>query len=220
MNGSKPSTSEICPLCQGYKIVEEDDPAHPGQVKTVPCRCQTPKRWQPAPAYARMTFSEFKARPSEPSVQVAAQAALDFVRDDRTILTFSGPNGTGKTHLAVAIAHEMALAGKTPIFWSVAFLLDAIKRTFNDDSAPDVFTPCLDADVLVLDDLGAEKASDWVAEKLFMILDYRYMHEAKTVVTTNLEPMSGLPPRISSRLCDVRQCRVLVMKARDIRLIK
>ena len=164
-----------------------------------------------------MTFATFQQRPRHPSVQQAAQAALAFVRNDKTILTLSGPNGAGKSHLALAIANEVAQEGKTPVVWLVTLLLDAIRRTFNDASAPDVFTPALSADLLVLDDMGAEKTSDWVDERLFTLLHVRYTEGRKTVITTNLKPDSGFSPRIADRLLDVHRCQVVAVAANSYR---
>ena len=104
-----------------------------------------------------------------------------------------------------------------PVVWLVTSLLEAMRP---NSSAGDVFTPCMNADLLVLDDLGAEKSSDWVDEKLFEIIHRRYVAGMKTVITTNLHPERGVSPRIADRLLDVRQCQVVVLTASSYRRLK
>jgi DNA replication protein DnaC len=157
----------------------------------------------------------------------------------KTGLLINGPVGTGKTHAAwLAAAEWCASTGTWPrpgnvIFLRVTDLLDALRP--QDDRAPVRVRDCQEADLLVLDDLGAEKPSEWAAERLYMIIDERYVNCLPLIVTTNYPEarlaarLSGLPDnaggqavaqgpgtRIASRLAEM--CTTVPMKGRDRRM--
>jgi DNA replication protein DnaC len=106
-------------------------------------------------------------------------------------LFFLGPPGVGKTHLAVAVLkHVVQVTGARGVFYDTRELLRVIRHTFNDSVAAtesDVLRPVLQADVLVLDDLGAEKTSEWVEETLNLIVNHRYNQKRLSLFTSNFE---------------------------------
>ncbi|MRB85087.1 hypothetical protein GH851_31765, partial [Bacillus thuringiensis] len=82
-----------------------------------------------------------------------------------------------KTHLAAAIANELSKQGFIVVFQSVPELLQRIRSTFNSDNKENetqIMRALLECDLLILDDIGAEKTTEWVEEKLFNVIDGRY----------------------------------------------
>ena len=113
-------------------------------------------------------------------------------------LFFLGEPGVGKTHLAVAILKQVILTrGARGIFYDTRDLLKLIRGTYNDTNKTtelDVLRPVMEADLLVLDDLGAEKTSEWVEETLNLIVNTRYNERRATIFTSNYP---DLPPDAS-----------------------
>lgn len=110
-----------------------------------------------------------------------------------------GPVGVGKTYLAVAMAWERHRLGEYVRFWPVVELLDALRPGGDEDAA----ATARDAKVLVLDDLGAERPTDWTAERLYALINRRWLNELPTIVTSNLEPnqlRTAIGERLYSRL--------------------
>ena len=108
---------------------------------------------------------------------------------DRGLL-FYGPHGVGKTHLAIGILKDaIRTKGARGYFFETRDLLRLVRDTYNakvEERELDVLKPVLEADLLVLDDLGAEKTSEWVQETLGLVINTRYNAQRPTVVTTNL----------------------------------
>jgi DNA replication protein DnaC len=104
-------------------------------------------------------------------------------------LMFLGPSGLGKTHLAVAILKRViARCAARAVFTPVGALLRRIRDTYNPtvrSTEWQVIAPAIDAELLVLDDLGRERPTDWVEETLTLIIDTRYNHRRPTIITTN-----------------------------------
>ena len=125
------------------------------------------------------------------------------------------------THLAVAIAKHCLEEGEIVLFAVVPDLLDYLRATFSPDSEThydDEFTKMREANLLILDDLGAENSTGWANEKLFQLLNHRYNARLATVITTNKIGLSGIENRIRSRLMDRRLVRVVTMgDAQDFR---
>ena len=99
-----------------------------------------------------------------------------------------GDSGRGKTFLAAIIAQEMIQTYRTVIFGDVPSLLDDLRSTFNSKSEKqieDVMNYLTKAEVLVLDDIGTEKATDWAVERLYLIINNRYNSGKITIVTSN-----------------------------------
>ena len=104
-------------------------------------------------------------------------------------LWFDGPVGTGKTSLAILVAKAAKDAGRSYAVYPVPRLLAEIKRTFDRDASDNYlgfFRRLCTVDLLVLDDLGAEKQTEWVLEQLYSIVNERWQDRRAIVVTTNI----------------------------------
>lgn len=115
-------------------------------------------------------------------------------------LVLTGPVGAGKTYAACAACRSKVEAGNTLEFWPVVRLLDHL-RPGRDEGDP--YNQVVESDLLILDDLGAERASEWTAERLYAIVNDRWLTERTTIATTNLNPpqlISAVGERLASRL--------------------
>lgn len=123
----------------------------------------------------------------------------------RGLAFFTGPAGTGKTHMAYAIFRTERYYGHKPIFYGVADLCVAISESGSAQSLNPRFVEKVrqNPEMLVLDDLGAERLTDWVFQGLYRIIDYREKNELPTVITSNLslaQVADKFSDRIASRL--------------------
>ncbi len=168
--------------------------------------------------YNHLTFDELSFRRGElnPREQkrltYAAERAKEFADDPHDWLVFRGPYGVGKTHLAAAIANQVARRGMSVMFVVVADLLDYLRATFETGSGISYdqrFNEVRRAWLLVLDDVGAQHSTSWVQEKLFQILNYRYVGSLPTVLTVSEDSWQDLHPRLRSRLHDGSICTLL-----------
>jgi len=133
-----------------------------------------------------------------------------------------GPVGVGKTHLAVAAATEREQHGDDVFFATVPDLLDHLRASFAPDSPID-YDDLLDriktADLVVLDDMGAERSTPFAEDKLFQIVNYRYEERLPTIITAaqNFDELAKSRPRIASRLQDQGVVMEIPMVALDYR---
>jgi DNA replication protein DnaC len=125
-------------------------------------------------------------------------------------LWLMGDVGTGKTTLAMIVSKAALEAGRTVAIYSLPDLLRRIRRTFGDEqgeqSHDQFFERLVSVDLLHLDDLGAEKASEWVIEELYSLINRRWEDERAVMVTTNLdqEQLEGqIGRRTVSRLVEI-----------------
>ena len=166
---------------------------------------------------ANKTFGSFEDRMQEglrpdeiKSLQKALKAAHTFSERPKGWLVFMGSYGSGKTHLAAAIANYRAGLGDPPLFIMVPDLLDHLRATFSPNSNVAFdrrFDEIRTAPLLVLDDLGTQSMTPWVREKLYQLFNYRYNRELPTVITT-ADSLDEMDARIRSRLLDGRLCSI------------
>src|SRR6266496_5512555 len=166
------------------------------------------------------TFGFFEDRTSEglqadeiKSLQKALKAAHTFAERPKGWLVFLGGYGSGKTHLAAAIANYQAGLGDPPLFIMVPDLLDHLRATFSPNSSTTFdrrFEEIRTAPLLVLDDLGTQSMTPWVREKLYQLFNYRYNAELPTVITTS-DSLDEMDPRIRSRLLDGKICTIYAL---------
>jgi DNA replication protein DnaC len=169
---------------------------------------------------AGKTFGSFEDRMSEDlkpeeskSLQKTLKAAHNYAEKPKGWLVFLGGYGSGKTHLAAAIANYRTGLGDPPLFVMVPDLLDHLRATFSPNSSVAFdrrFDEIRTAPLLILDDLGTQSMTPWVREKLYQLFNYRYNAELPTVITTS-DSMDEMDPRIRSRLLDGKLCTIYAL---------
>ncbi len=176
-------------------------------------------------AYAQKGFHNFNPTPAgvseaeSASLDYARNTAYQFAQDSTGWLLLEGTYGCGKTHLAAAVGNTRLEQGDMVLFITVPDLLDHLRSTYGPTSEvgyDQMFDRIREAQVLILDDLGAENPSDWAQEKLFQLLNHRYSKRLTTVITTNVD-LDTLDPRIRSRLLDEALIRRVKISAPDYR---
>ena len=191
-----------CPICGGvgFEIVVRDDREF---AKTCACRAEGSKgpdifeRLRVPARYRACTLANFESA-SSPQMRAAWEKAASFAAGYPHTgvsaglgLLFTGSNGIGKTHLAVAVLRELAEAKRVRgQFWDFHELMREIRSSYNPDvkmTETEVLDPIINTDILVLDDLGAWKMTDWMNDTLFYILNQRYVHQRPSIITTNFE---------------------------------
>ena len=164
----------------------------------------------PAALLELMTFDTFDTRGNgaitaqRNSLERAFESARVWASEPRGWLTLFGETGTGKTHLAVAIANVRMSLGYPVFFTFVPDLMDYLRSTFrpNSEVAYDhVFNEVRDAPLLILDDWGGERRSDWADEKLYQIVVHRHNLTLPTIITTRTKVSEAAGP-IASRMQD------------------
>jgi DNA replication protein DnaC len=162
------------------------------------------------------TFANFDLK-NAPAMREAFSIAKAYADELYPVwLALVGSFGCGKTHLAYAIAHKAALAGWKVRFWTVPDLLDAMRKCYEKaepghSASEEIDELAYKPDILILDDLGAEKSTDWALEKMFQVIDRRYA-EGRPTVFTNNDP-SRIDQRVKRRLYDADICRVVICDA-------
>ena len=169
------------------------------------------------------TFATFR---EDAATETAKRLAQTFCADIKTNpratgLMLIGPYGCGKTHLAAAILHQSAEDGIPAMFVVTPDLLAQIRSSYRtgDGRADEIVDAAKNTPLLVLDDLGAEKASPWVQEQLYMLINHRNEHMLPTVITTNndgAELEAELGRRTLSRLAEMTV--PIKIKAGDYRM--
>ncbi len=166
---------------------------------------------------ANKTFGNIDERRNEgllakevKTLERALKAAHRFAEKPKGWIIFMGDYGSGKTHLAAAIANYRAGLGAPPLFIMVPDLLDHLRATFSpksDVSYDRRFDEIRTSPLLILDDLGTQSMTPWVREKLYQLFTYRYNAELPTVITT-ADTLDEIDARIRSRMLDKRLCSI------------
>jgi len=193
---------DVCPICggSGWKITERE-----GISGAEKCECASAGREQ-----------RNERRAAIPPIY--QQASLDnFLQDERRLLAapmndvrvyirqfpalpkpgllFLGPPGTGKTHLAVAALRGLIARGFEGVFFDFQALLNRIRGGYDPASGSmdrEAYRTALDAEILVLDDVGAHRVTDWVEDTVTSIITHRCNNRLATLVTSNLrDPEAG-----------------------------
>jgi DNA replication protein DnaC len=221
---------EICPKCfgAGMEVV-------PGKGARV-CECQkknlhdiliakskVPKR------YYSCHFQSYKAstQSQKEAFSYASKLAMEYPAVERGLLLM-GTVGVGKTHLAVSIIKGLTERGFSSLFYEFGTLLKEIQDSYNPNTKSSelkILSNVFDAEILVLDEIGASKPTDWVKDTMAHIINTRYNDRKLTIFTTNymdgrksdkdetLEDRIGV--RLRSRLFEM--CRTVKIEGNDFR---
>ncbi len=175
----------------------------------------------------RPPISDMARDPRQAPVYTAVKGYVEEIDDrldDGEGLWLMGDVGTGKTTLAMLVSKAAVEAGRTVAIYSLPRLLSRIRRTYDaeagEQSYGEFFERLTQVDLLHIDDLGAEKRSDWVLEQLYSIVNERYESQRSVVVTTNLDQAAleeQIGPRTVSRL--VEMCELVPIHGEDQRLV-
>jgi DNA replication protein DnaC len=220
---SEPFKDQVCPLgvCDGSGwILGPEDVARPCE-----CRAERLNRGRSRgissvipPRYRGVSFDRppvsDMARDLQTKIAVTEVRAFVGDLDNRLAegrgLWMFGDTGTGKTTLAMLISKAALEAGKTVAIYSLPKLLARIRRTYDSEPGGDSYLSFFErltaVDLLHIDDLGAEKRSDWVLEQLYALVNERYEAQRSIVITTNLEHTEledQIGPRTVSRLAQI-----------------
>lgn len=219
-----------CKICGDRGYLRFDVPVgHPsfGQVYECECRkrdvaherLEKLRKLSNLSSFSKSSFDDFD--PGIAGTMAAFEEAISFAQDpSHRWLVLSGPVGVGKTHLAVAIAQYAIEQHSLPAYFAaVPDLMDHLRSSFSPNSAEgydERFEEVRTAALLVLDDLGTENATPWAQEKLYQIINHRYVERLPTVITTNVD-LRKIDDRIASRMLDHRLSTHVEIDASDFR---
>lgn len=152
-----------------------------------------------------------------------AKTFVDRLQDGKGLF-ITGTVGTGKTHLAVAVIDHIARILKRKRYFNIAFtsavgLLSEIRYSYETKDTENTIKFYENCDLLVIDDLGIEKSTDWTHELFYQIIDSRYSNLKPVIITTNLtdeEIKAKLSERIISRVYEM--CQGIKLTGKDYRL--
>ena len=179
---------------------------------------------------ARFTDRTFENFITTSDNQEAFKIALDYAENFREKkasgqgLLFSGTVGTGKTYLAAAITLRLVENCQSVIFGTVTTLLGRIRQTYTKNSEFDereIIDQLTNVSLLVIDDLGKEKPTEWTEQMLYEIINARYENNMPLVITTNIslkeirERYENNGPAIESRI--IEMCQGIRMIGKDFR---
>jgi DNA replication protein DnaC len=231
--------SDTCPICNGtgWKIVQRGDLSGAER-----CSCseaaiaRTVKENSGIPPnYSHVSLDNFNIPQDNPIARTGLGTVLmqvrSFVREfpggEKPGLLLVGDAGSGKTHLAVAALRALLDKGHEGVFYDYQNLLDRIRSGYDAASGAsdrEAYRNALDSEILLLDDLGAHRVTEWVEDTVTSILTYRCNHKKALIATTNLpDPeMTGetmnrtmladvIGTRARSRLFEM--CRIVKMPA-------
>lgn len=227
-----------CPICGGIGYLRRELPInHPDFGKIVPCSCRSEAITQSArsrlfrmsslEALNELRFENFEKRGrvglgqlQGDSIENGFNQALNFAQNREGWLLLMGRYGCGKTHLAAAIANHVIEEDISTIFLTVPDLLDWLRYAYSSSgmeiSFEERFEEIREIPLLILDDFGTQNATAWAQEKIFQIMNHRYVNHLPTVVTSN-NPITDFEGRIRSRLQDPNLVTVVKILAPDYR---
>ena len=195
---------ETCPLCGGRGWVIESDG---GSGAARPCSCREQDRVRRLvdaagipPRYKHCRLSNFQTSSPSPAERTQLQGARTlaehyvegFLQEGgfrQSGLLFVGPPGVGKTHLAVGVLVELIeryrVRGRFAEFTSLIHQIQATFDPGSPESKREILDPLMNAELLVLDELGAQQMTPWVRDVLYLIINHRYTRQLPTIFTTN-----------------------------------
>ena len=206
-----PPAADFClrGVCDGsgWILDEETDTARPCECRTIRINRQSSRRIGSG-IPRRFRGVSFDRKPICDLDPMVLRQVRDFITDIERNLDrgrgfwFYGDVGTGKTSLAMLVSSAAIEAGRSVAIYSVPQLLADIKATYEEGAGSsylELFRRLSQVDVLHLDDLGAEKRTEWVLEQLYAIVNERWQDERSIVVTTNLKDREQLRQQLGER---------------------
>ena len=210
---------DACDVCGGKGWYTPDVVVgHPDFGQVITCHCQQQRlseerlgrllRYSNLGHLTRFTFDTINPdgitedADSRTMFADACRSAAEYAENPKGWLVLAGPNGTGKTHLAAAIANHCIKSEKVVFFMHVPDLLDHLRATYAPSSEitySDLYMQVVEAPLLILDGLGAHSSTPWAEEKLQQVINHRFNAELPTIVTTASD-LAELDPYIRSRL--------------------
>ncbi len=216
-------------------ILPDVAPEHPQFGRAIECSCRSTNleqsrydrllRVSELGSLTNCTFDNFLTEgvglppAKQIHLKLAYDSVLAFGKDPQGWLVLKGGYGSGKTHLAAAIANYRIAQGQMVIFVNTPDLLDHLRAAYSPSSDvgfDERFQQVRNAPLLILDDLGSQSNTDWAQEKLYQIFNHRYNAAMPTVVTTNQE-LETIEGRIRSRLVDHRLVKIITIAVPDFR---
>jgi DNA replication protein len=217
-------SESVCPHCggSGWKIVERE-----GSSGAERCECRASERVGLLedrsgipPLYRNASLDNFKLPDDNPTANRGLAGVLltvksfarEFPSEKKPGLLLIGEPGTGKTHLAVAALRILISRGFEGVFYDYQNLLDKIRSGYDHSSGASdraVYRAALDAEILLLDDLGTHRVTEWVEDTVTAIITDRCNNRKPLIATTNLpdpevgdaivERNSGLPQKVYAK---------------------
>ena len=225
-----------CAICDdtGWKTIDEN-----GVGRVIRCDCwinkaagsriaraNIPKRYQHCTLENFQAYNDSLKRAVTYANSVVAEFPVRRTERDRGLLLIGLP-GVGKTHLAVAMLKECIHKGGTGLFYTTIDLMAALRSTYSgQDSTTEsaVLRDVTEADIVVLDEMGRERVSDWRDEMLHLIVNARYSNRRPTIFTTNydvadIDDPDALQVRVGVRIYSRLQemCELMHLDAADYR---
>jgi DNA replication protein DnaC len=219
-----------CPfgLCDGSGFVFDEDTN-----TAFDCRCR-PQRVALAKArslsaviprrYRDVAFGRPPVTAIDPQVVAATRRFADTIDEKLDAgrgLWFMGPVGTGKTTLAMLVSKAALKAGRSVAIYSLPRLLNEIRDTHRAErSHLELLDRLIEVDLLHIDDVGAERTTDWVLEELYSIINGRYEDQRSVVITTNILDHEALCEQITERTVSrlTEMCDELPLLGHDRRM--
>jgi DNA replication protein DnaC len=174
--------------------------------------------------YRDVAFERPPVTEIEPGVVTAVRRYADSI-DERLDagrgLWFMGPVGTGKTTLAMLVSKAAISAGRSVAIYSLPRLLNEIRETHRfERSHVDLLDRLTAVDLLHIDDVGAERSTDWVLEELYSIVNARYQDGRSVVITTNIMDRDALCEQITERTVSrlTEMCDEIPLRGHDHRM--
>ncbi len=222
-----------CPICHGAGFVHPLlESGRPDYRRVVPCRCVQEKlekekqeqlqKYSNLGSLSRLTFDNLFPEGRRYGGKYlfdfknVYDSSLSYAHDPSGWLILIGPNGSGKTHLAAAIANYQISISRPAFYIEAADLLDHLRATYSGnsyESYDDLFEQIKETPLLLLDDLNSSAFTPWAKEKFQQLFNHRFNKQLPTVITASI-PVEELEQNLDSHLTDPDFCKICNIRSR------